>query len=184
MGAPRASTGTPVRREAVGHDGGRRRRTAGFADPDADAAQQELEVITRQAAERREAGPDDERCRQNIAPVRTVGQPGNGDAECDIEQRQRNAREKRDARVSQLQFYAYRLEHGGDHVSIGDVDGVDQTHEKQHVPALNRGGSLGARNVDRGGAQTMLPPAVISFRTIQGSERLRDADDAAVDFEK
>ena len=160
---PRADGGTErqhrhchrsaVRRKAVRNDGRGRRRTARFAHPDADAAEQEFEIIARQPAQCGEAGPNDERCRQDVAAVRTVGQPRDRDSEGHVKERERNAGQECDAGIVQLQFEADRLEHRGDDVSVCNVDRIDQAHQNQNIPTLHRGGSAVAREIDCRAAQ-------------------------------
>ncbi len=130
--------GAPVRRKAIGDDGGGRRRAAGLAYAYSDASQQELQVIRRQPAQRRESRPNHQRSGKNIAPVISISQPGDRDSKRDIEKCERRPGKKSHAGIRQLQIEPYRLEHGGHDIAIGNIDGVDQAHQNEHIPALNR----------------------------------------------
>ena len=56
----------------------------------------------------------------------------------DVEQGQRPAGEHADTVVVQVQIDADRLEHRRHDISVGDVDRVDQAHQDEDVPALDR----------------------------------------------
>ncbi len=128
----------PLRgREIVRDDRAGARRAARLADADADARQQQLHVVLRQAAARRHHRPRDQAERDDVAPVAAVDQPGDREAEHDVEQRQRHAGEERDAGIGQLQLEPDRFEHRRDHVAVGDAERVDEHHHQQHVPALH-----------------------------------------------
>jgi hypothetical protein len=90
------------------------------------------------AAQSGKPRPDDERDRQDVAPVGAIGEPGNRNAARDIKQRQRPAREHRHAGVIEMQIEADRFEHRGYDVAVGNVDGVNQAHQDEHIPALDR----------------------------------------------
>ena len=145
---------TPVGRKTVRYDSGRRRSTARFAHPHTDTAQQELKVSARYPAYRREAGPDDKRGCENVAAVGAVRKPRDRNAEHHIEKRQRNTGEKSNAAVSEMQLQADRFQHGRYDVAIRNVDGVDQAHHDENVPAFNRRRSLCTRYVECRGAQS------------------------------
>jgi hypothetical protein len=134
-----------------------RRRAARLADAHAQPRQHELQVAARQAAQRRHARPGDQRAGEDVAAVAVVGEPGDGNAERDVEQCQGRAGEEGDAAVAEVQIEAHRLHDRGHHIAVGDADRVDQAHDAEYVPAQRDRRHSGAGDASCGDLRNCLP---------------------------
>jgi hypothetical protein len=112
-----------------------------------------LPIGQRQAAADRESRPHDERCGNDVAAIRTVGEPRNRNPKGDIEESEWYARQESRSGIRECELQAYRLEDGGDDVARADVDGVDGAHHDQDVPALQRDRCVGSSWCNRVGIQ-------------------------------
>ncbi len=109
----------------------RRRRAAGFADPDTDPGQQQLDPALRQPTQGREQRPGRQRPRNHVATIDPIGEPAERDAGCHVEKGKRDAGEKPDLAIGQLKFGLYGLDQGRQHEAVRDVERVDQSHHAQ-----------------------------------------------------
>src|SRR4029077_20599433 len=90
---------TSFSRKAVRHQRGRGRRRPRFTHPHTYASQHELQGRQGQTAEYREAGPQNQGGGHDVAAIGAVGEPGDGKAATDVEQREWYTSHERRARV-------------------------------------------------------------------------------------
>ena len=91
--------------------------------------------------------PHGERHGENVAAVGAVGEGRHRDADGDVEHPERDAGERRDAAIGELQLLADRLDQGRDREAVRDVERVDRRQHPQHVPAVAGAAAGGAASL-------------------------------------
>ncbi len=141
------------RPEIVRDQGGGRRCRARFADPDPDPRDDQLPEVAGYAGGDGHGRPEHQRYGHNVAPAAAVGQHRHRQADRHIEEGEDHPGQEGDAGVGQVQLQPDRFQHGGDHITVGDIDGVDQHHHRKHIPAIAAGGRQAGRGRSGRGRQ-------------------------------
>ena len=90
-----------------------------------------------QAAQGRHAAPDHQGDGDDVDPIGAVGEPGDGDAEHGVEQREGETGHQPDLSVVQTEVELDRLSQDGDDLAIEKVEHVNDDQHGQHVGSVS-----------------------------------------------
>ena len=120
-------------REIVAHQRVRRRRQRGLAHAHADAHQEQAAEAARKAAQRGHHAPEAHAHDDDPAPAEAVGEPADGHAEHDVEQREGPAVQQAELEVGDREFLADRSDQDRQHVAIDEGQDVGGQQHAEHV---------------------------------------------------
>jgi len=135
----------------------RRRAAARLADGDADAREQELDVVLREAAQGRHARPDRQRRRDDRPPRTGIRQARDGDAEAHIEDREGETGQEAELLVGKQHLLLDRLLQDDQQLPVDEVERVDDREQCEHGVAIGAA-LVGLGPEDRHGLSPRLCP--------------------------
>ena len=121
------------RREIVGDQGIGGRDPAGFADADAEPAQEQLPIAGRTAAQRGEAAPHRERAGDHRAAAGAVGEIRQRHTERGIEQREGKPADGAELGVGQVQVGLDRRGEDAEDLAVEEIEDVGEKRRARTV---------------------------------------------------
>ncbi len=112
-------------REIVGDDRVGRRNAAGLADPDRHAGDDKLRIVCREAAGDRRRAPQRAGHREDIDPVRPVGEPSDGNGDEAVEQREIQPADQAQLTVRHMKRILDRLGEDREQRPVEEIEDVD-----------------------------------------------------------
>ncbi len=122
--------------EIVGHHRGRCRRARRLADADGHPRDQQLDESRGDAAEAGGDRPEEDADPDDGQPSPALGDPGDGDGQQRVQQREGQPAEEAELRVGQMQGRLDRLAQRADHLPVDEAEHRDQQEDQQHPGAI------------------------------------------------
>ncbi len=113
----------------------------GLADTDADARDQQVPEVLRQAGHGGERAPDHDGGGDDVDPIARVGHARDGNAERRIERGEREAAQHAELPVLQVEFLLDGLEHDRQDLPVAVVEDVDDEQQPDDVVAVGGAGA-------------------------------------------
>ena len=131
-------TSTQIRREEIAEQRRGRRRARRFSNADAEAGDDELREVAREAGRGGQQAPDEYAAGQDEAARARVREPAERQAKDGVEQREHGAEEAQ-RRVAQPPLAADALSDAADELAVEEVHEVDREEHDQRVDGAGRG---------------------------------------------
>ena len=154
--------GALVRREIVGDQRIRRRDAARLADTDAKPEQEQLEEAGRGAAQRGEAAPHDQRPGDDAAAAGAVGDHRQRHREHRVEDREREAGNRPELRVRELQIGDDRSGENAEDLPVEEVEDVGEQQQREDEVGAAPGAGPGAHQVNASSKSASRPMSFAS----------------------
>ena len=123
--------------EIIADQGIGRRRHRRFADADADAAEQELDIASREPAPRGHRAPKRDTRRQEARARARVDKATDRQAADRQEQRERQALEQTDLDIAEMEIALYRGHQQVQHLAIDERQYIGRDEDAQGVPGIS-----------------------------------------------
>jgi hypothetical protein len=144
--------------------------TAGLADADAQAKQEHLGEILRDAAQGGERTPHAERDRDHPAPAGLVGQQGERDRQRRIERGEGEAAEHAELGIGEMQACLHRLGEDAEDLPVEEIERVDQKQHREDEAAGGGGGwrHVASLDIDPASSKPSVIPAQAGIQRHEG----------------
>src|SRR5262249_8522328 len=142
----RSQTGS----EEIAEERGRRRRTGGFADADAEPRGRELREISRDAGRGGQETPNEDAAGEHAPAVGSIGQPAERQPDDGVQERE-DGGEQAERRVAQAPLAPDAFADAANELAVEEVHQVDREEDRQPVDRRRRDAPDGRGRPRRGG---------------------------------
>ena len=122
----------------------------GFSHRNADARQEELDIVLSEATHGGHAAPDRQGQGHDGAPRALVCEAGDGNTEAHVEDGKGKAREQAELLIGEAHLRLDRFLKNDQQLPVDEIEGIDHGEEGEHPPAVG-GALVGAGAEDRHG---------------------------------